>query len=131
MKRKGKKLVPGKVEEWLDCGNKEVTVNTNKRYLEFIKNKDLVASTAKIENSVSIAPSYIGENVVIRNSVVGPHVSLGDNSTVTDSRIENAIIQTNTTLREAVLKNSMVGNFVSYEGKARDFSIGDFTVIKD
>ncbi len=131
MKGKGQKLVPGKVEEWLDCGNKEVTVNTNQRYLEFIKNKELVASSAKIENSVIIQPSYIGENVVVRNSVVGPHVSLGDNSSVTDSRIENSIIQTNTEIKEAVFKNSMVGNFVSYEGKARDFSIGDFSVIKD
>ena len=131
MKAKGQKLVPGKVEEWLDCGNKEVTVNTNQRYLEFIRNKELVASSAKIENSVIIPPTYIGENVVVRNSVIGPHVSLGDNSKVTDSRIENSIIQTNTELKEAIFKNSMVGNFVSYEGKARDLSIGDFTVIKD
>lgn len=131
MKEKGKKLVPGKVEEWLDCGNKDVTVNTNQRYLEFIRNKDLVSSSAKIENSVIIKPCYIGENAVIRNSVVGPHVSLGDNSHVSNSRIENSIIQTNSNLKDAVIKNSMVGNFVNYEGKARDFSIGDFTDIKD
>ena len=131
MKNKGQQLVPGKVEEWLDCGNKEVTVNTNKRYLEFIKDKDLVAKTAKIENSVIIPPCYIGENTEVRNSVIGPHVSLGDNSKVSDSRIENAIIQTNSQLKDAHLKNSMVGNDVVYEGKARDFSIGDFTTIKD
>lgn len=131
MKAKGKKLAPGKVEEWLDCGNKEVTVNTNQRYLEFIKDQDLVASTAKIENSVIIQPCYIGENTEIHNSVVGPHVSLGDNCTVTDSRIENSIIQTNSVLKDAHFKNSMVGNFVTYEGKPRDLSIGDFTTIKD
>lgn len=131
MKAKGKKLVPGKVEEWLDCGNKEVTVYTNQRYLEFIKDKDLVASSAKIENSVIIPPCYIGENAQIHNSVVGPHVSLGDNSMVVDSRIENTIVQTNSELKDARIKNSMVGNFVTYEGKARDFSIGDFTTIKD
>lgn len=131
MKAKGKKLAPGKVEEWLDCGNKDVTVNTNQRYLEFIKDQDLVASSATIENSVIIQPCYIGENAEVRNSVVGPHVSLGDNSKVTDSRIENSIIQTNTELKDAHFKNSMVGNFVTYEGKPRDLSIGDFTTIKD
>ena len=131
MKNKGQNLVPGKVEEWLDCGNKEVTVNTNQRYLEFIKDKDLVARSAKIENSVVIPPCYIGENAEVRNSVIGPHVSLGDNSKVSDSRIENTIIQTNSQLKDAHLKNSMVGNDVVYEGKARDFSIGDFTTIKD
>ena len=131
MKAKGKKLVPGKVEEWLDCGNKEVTVYTNQRYLEFIRGKDLVASTAKVENSVIIPPCYIGENTEIHNSVVGPHVSLGDNSKVIDSRIENTIIQTNSELTNACIKNSMVGNSVTYTGRARDFSIGDFTTIKD
>lgn len=131
MKAKGQKLAPGKVEEWLDCGNKDVTVNTNQRYLEFIKDQDLVASSARIENSVIIQPCYIGENAEVRNSVVGPHVSLGDNSIVEDSRIENSIIQTSTVLKDAHFKNSMVGNFVTYEGKPRDLSIGDFTTIKD
>jgi glucose-1-phosphate thymidylyltransferase len=30
------KFVPGKVEEWMDCGNKKnVTVETNSRMLDF------------------------------------------------------------------------------------------------
>lgn len=131
MKGKGRKLVPGKVEEWLDCGNKEVTVNTNQRYLEFIKDQDLVDPSAKIENSVIIPPCYIGKNTAIYNSVVGPHVSLGDDSKVHDSRIENSIIQTNCVLKDTNFQNSMVGNFVNYEGKSLDLSIGDFTQIKE
>lgn len=131
MKAKGKKLAPGKVEEWLDCGNKDVTVNTNQRYLEFIRDQELVASSARIENSVIIPPCYIGENAEVHNSVIGPHVSLGDNSIVKDCRIENSIIQTNSILKDTHFKNSMVGNFVTYEGKAPDLSIGDFTTIKD
>src|SRR5690606_35772927 len=35
MKQKGIKFSPGKVEEWLDCGNKNATVYTNQRVLEF------------------------------------------------------------------------------------------------
>jgi hypothetical protein len=31
----GNKFKPGKVDEWLDCGNKEVTVFTNQRVLEY------------------------------------------------------------------------------------------------
>ena len=34
MKNKGLKLVPGKVEEWLDCGNKDATAYTNGRMLD-------------------------------------------------------------------------------------------------
>lgn len=35
MMAKGMKFVPGKVDEWMDCGNKNVTVETNTRMLGF------------------------------------------------------------------------------------------------
>ncbi|MEQ8521272.1 MAG: nucleotidyltransferase family protein, partial [Vicingaceae bacterium] len=34
MNAKGRKFYPGKVDEWLDCGNKNATVFTNQRVLE-------------------------------------------------------------------------------------------------
>lgn len=129
MKNKGTKFVPGKVTEWLDCGNKNATVFTNQRYLEFIKGKNLVAKSAKITNSVIIEPVYIGENVEVSNTVLGPHVSVGNNTKISDSRIQNSIVQKDTIIKDANIANSMVGNFVSYEGKPSDLSIGDFTTI--
>jgi glucose-1-phosphate thymidylyltransferase len=131
MQKKGSKFVPGKVEEWLDCGNKNITVQTNQRYLGFIANQNLVAKSAKIENSVIIQPCFIGEHVEISNSVIGPYVSVGDHTQIRDSRVENSIIQTHTKISRAQLKNSMVGNSVTYAGKARDFSVGDYTSIHD
>lgn len=130
MKNKGTKFVPGKLTEWLDCGNKNATVYTNQRYLEFIKEKQLVAASAKIENSVVIAPCYIGENVMIKNAVVGPHVSIGDDCSVENSIIQNSIIQTNTTLKNTVIENTMVGNFASIVGTSHDLSVGDYNEIK-
>lgn len=129
MLKKGATFTTGEVTEWLDCGNKDVTVHTNQRYLEFIKDKDLVAASASTENSVIIPPVYIGENVRIHNSVVGPHVSIGDDTVIEDSRIRNSIIQTNTTVRNANLENSMLGNFVTYETRPDDFSVGDYNKI--
>ena len=69
MKNKGTKFVPGKLAEWLDCGNKNATVYTNQRYLEFIKDQTLTSSTAKVVNSTIIEPVYLGEEVEIENSV--------------------------------------------------------------
>ncbi|AHM62582.1 nucleotidyl transferase [Flammeovirgaceae bacterium 311] len=131
MKQKGAQLVPGQVDEWLDCGNKDVTVYTNQRYLEFIKDKELVAKSAKINNSVIIPPCFIGENVELHNSVVGPYVSIGTNTSIANSRIENSIIQENSSLKDLLLKNSMIGNHVIYEGRAADLSVGDYNVIKE
>jgi len=35
-----------------------------------------------LENSKIIEPCYIGENVILRNTTIGPNVSLGDDSIV-------------------------------------------------
>src|SRR5690606_22176109 len=132
MKNKGTKFVPGKISEWLDCGNKNATVYTNQRYLEYIKDeKDLVSPTAKITNSVIIPPVYIGDEAVITNAVVGPHVSIGKKTAVTDTVISNSIVQENSDVRNSNLTNSMVGNFVTLQGKQSDLSVGDYNTIRD
>ena len=130
MKNKGTKFVPGKVTEWLDCGNKDSTVETNERYLEYIKDEPLVSKTAKVLNSVIIPPVYIGENVELTDSVVGPHVSLGSGTKVTQSIIRKSIIQEKSVVKNANIINSMLGNNAVLEGKSLDLSVGDFNVIK-
>jgi glucose-1-phosphate thymidylyltransferase len=122
---------PGEVKEWLDCGNKEVTVHTNQRVLEFDweAQKQLVHESAEIENSVIIPPCYVGKNVKISNSVIGPHVSLGAGTQVMNCNINNSIIQQESSLKNVVIADSMIGSKVVYNGKALDLSLGDFTTI--
>jgi glucose-1-phosphate thymidylyltransferase len=129
MQKKGTKFVPGKVTDWLDCGNKDSTVDTNNRYLEYIKGQDLVSKSAKITNSVIIPPVYIGDNAEINNSVVGPHVSIGNGSKVSDSIVKKSIVQEKATIKNANLTNSMLGNNATFEGRSADLSVGDFNVI--
>ncbi|MEJ7647254.1 MAG: sugar phosphate nucleotidyltransferase [Chryseolinea sp.] len=129
LSKKGAKLVPGQVTEWLDCGNKNVTVQTNQRYLEFIKDQKLISDKAQLINSVVISPCFIADGVIIENSVVGPYVSIGDNSRITDSRIKNCIIQKEAKIGNAVLENSMLGNFTTFKGSVQDLSLGDYNVI--
>ncbi|MBX7095833.1 MAG: NTP transferase domain-containing protein [Flavobacteriales bacterium] len=129
MKAKGVRFATGKVEEWLDCGNKNVTVFTNQRVLENHKKENMVSASAKVMNSVIVPPCFIGENVSLHNSVIGPHVSIGMNSVVENSIISNSIIQTHAKIADAHISNSMIGNFAEYKGKAADLSIGDYTQI--
>lgn len=129
LNKKGAKFTPGRVSEWLDCGNKNVTVQTNRRYLEFIKSEKLVSPKARLNNAVIIPPCFVGDEAVIENSVVGPYVSIGSNSHIKDSRIINSIIQTNSKVSQAVLENSMLGNFVNFEARPLDLSVGDFNTI--
>ncbi len=128
----GYKFKPGEVLEWLDCGNKEVTVHTNQRVLEydFDKNVKLVADSARIADSVIIPPCFIGENVLIENAVVGPHVSLGNGTKVISSVIRNTIVQNNTNIQNIVLADAMIGSNASCESNPNDISLGDFSTIK-
>ena len=132
MMAKGMKFVPGKVEEWMDCGNKDVTVDTNNRMLNFLHNDGihLIEYDVKQENSTIIPPCYIGKNVVLTNATIGPNVSLGDGCHVTDSTIKNSLIQTHSHIKNAHLDNAMIGNHVSFEGKFTSISIGDYSVLE-
>ena len=127
MRKKGAKFLPGKVEEWLDCGNKDATVYTNSRMLEIHKSENMVSPTVKTDNSVIIQPSFIGENVELKNSVVGPYASIGANSKIENVVISGSIVQSNCKIKNAVIQNAMLGNFVQYIGKPEDLSLGDYS----
>ena len=126
MRKAGTTFKPGAVVEWLDCGNKNATVHTNQRVLEFIKDEDIFSSTASIKNSTVIPPCFIGENVVIENSVVGPHVSVGNGTEINNSVISNSIIQENSKISGLNASNSMIGNHTTIDISAKDLSIGDY-----
>lgn len=124
---------PGEVIEWLDCGNKEVTVHTNQRVLEydFERQKMMVSESAQLIDTVIIPPCYIGDNVIIEQSVVGPHVSLGSGTVVRGSVVRNSIIQQQSTLLNAVIQDAMIGSHANYTGRAKDVSLGDYSSVTE
>ncbi|MCF7559638.1 nucleotidyltransferase [Sabulilitoribacter multivorans] len=129
----GKVFKTGTVDEWMDCGNKAITIETNQRMLGFLKadgEEQLVASSAKLENSKIIEPCYIGENVVLKNTTVGPFVSIGNDTVVENSIVKNSLIQTHTIIKNANLDNAMIGNHVNYNGDFKSVSIGDYSVLE-
>lgn len=129
MKAKGKRFTTGTVNEWLDCGNKDATVYTNQRILELNKGiENLVSQKIVKENSVIIEPCYIGRNVTLINSVIGPHVSIGSGSHISSSVIRNSIIQNESVISNAVISDSMVGNHATYNGNVKHLSLGDYCI---
>ena len=130
MKNKNYKFGAAEVREWLDCGNKDATCYTNQRVLFHQKNN--VDKTSQIINCEIIEPCYIGKNNLIKDSKIGPHVSIEDNNKVEDCELNNVILQSNNDISKIKLKNSMVGSFTSIDGKnmPHKVSIGDFTIIE-
>lgn len=130
MKKKGTKFVPGEVTEWLDCGNKNATVYTNQRVLEFDRGKpSLKGKGIKSKDSVIIEPCFIGDNVEIVNSVVGPHVSIGAGTIVDSSVVKNSIVQKEAKIKNAVVSNSMIGTGAEVSGRGTDLSVSDYSQV--
>ena len=130
MKRKGARFKAGSVDVWMDCGNKNAMVDTNTKVLGFLKSdKGLISASLKKENSVVIEPCFIGENVSLMNSVVGPNVSIESGSVVAGSIVKNSILRGNTRVQDCVMDNSMIGERAQVKGQAMDVSISDDSTI--
>ena len=129
----GKIFKTGTVDEWMDCGNKNVTLETNTRMLGFLKadgEEQMIAKSIKNNNSTIIEPCYIGENVELLNATVGPNVSIGNNCVIENSSVKNSLIQNHTNIKNATLDNAMIGNHVTYNGDFTAISIGDYSVLE-
>lgn len=132
MMSKGKVFKTGTVDEWMDCGNKEVTVETNQKMLKFLadEKKSLISKTVSSENSTIIEPCFIGENVILKNSSVGPYASIGDHTIIENSTFKNGIVQSYAIIKNANLEQAMIGNHATFDGKFTNVSIGDYSELK-
>lgn len=132
MMDKGMIFVPGQVQEWMDCGNKAVTVETNQRMLGFLQDdgEALVSENVNLENANVIEPCFIGDGATIRNSTVGPFVSIGAGTVVDNTTIKNSIVQQHTVVQNANLDNAMIGNHAFYDGNFEKISIGDYSELR-
>jgi len=123
----GLKFTSQNVNEWLDCGNKDLLINT----MAYVcQNFETNSNSPKSENSILIQPVYIGKNVNLKNSIIGPNVSIEDNTTISNSFISNSIILENCNILNANFKNTMIGNYVEFNNISQNLDLGDYTKIK-
>ena len=130
LRQKGTVFVPGVVNQWMDCGNKAITVKSNAQMLDIKAAQGTLVMQGSVTNSVLIEPVYIEEGCVIENSVVGPHVTLGKNTVINNSLVANSLVQHDTEIINASIEGSMIGSKCSVHGKVADLSIGDYTTIQ-
>jgi glucose-1-phosphate thymidylyltransferase len=127
MLQKGVKFKPFKVESWFDCGRKETLLESNATLLKkFTVPEDQKYS---FENTVLIQPVSIGEGCDIKNSIIGPNVTIGENSKINYSIIRNSIIGSFSNLFDIVLEASIIGSDTGLKGETRTLNIGDNTNI--
>lgn len=130
MMKKGTRFAVDTVEEWLDCGNKDVTVHTNQRVLAVHYPDSFISPKAIVKDSIIKPPCFINDGVEISDSIIGPYVSVEENTKISHSIVTNSIVENNSSITNANMNNSMIGKFVEYSGEISDVSMGDYTTIK-
>ena len=131
LKNAGKKFKTQQIEEWLDCGNQSALLHANKRVLSFKKETNFVHPDVQVDNALIIEPCYIETGVSIKNSVVGPYVTIHENATIERSVIQHSIINDNATVTDSNLDQSMIGSFSFCNGSSKSLSLGDYSGLKD
>jgi glucose-1-phosphate thymidylyltransferase len=127
MIRKGARFYPLKVSNWFDCGKKESLIASNAILLKKFGNT--LHETSKQTNTIIVPPVSIGAGCVISNSVIGPNVTIGDNTTLEHAIVKDSIIGSYSNLQEIVLNNSLIGSDAEVKGVSRNLNIGDNTAI--
>lgn len=120
----GYKIKPVKIEGWYDCGKPETLLATN-RYILSKKHKKY-----SLKNCVVIDPVYIAETSKIKNSIIGPYVSVGDNALIEDSIISDSIINEYATIKKSNLVSSLIGPSATVIGKMNKLNVGENSEVK-
>ncbi|MDB5252517.1 MAG: glucose-phosphate thymidylyltransferase [Flaviaesturariibacter sp.] len=127
MIRKGAQFKPFKVDSWFDAGKRETLLESNATLLK--KFGGSMMTSHAYENTVIIQPVRIGKGCDIRNSIIGPYVTVGDSTTIDSSIIKNSIIGSFSNLFDIVLDFSIIGSDTGIRGETRTLNIGDNTDI--
>ena len=116
------------VDGWLDCGKPETLLETNRYLLN--KNKKLKQINKKnLINSKIVEPVFIGKNVKIENSVIGPYATINDNSEIRNSFIKDSILEKYSVVENCSLTDSLIGEGSSVKRDALKISLGNYSEI--
>jgi glucose-1-phosphate thymidylyltransferase len=110
------------LEGWYDCGKVETLLETNKILLDKGHHVD-----SKTKNSVIIKPVFIDKDVMIENSIIGPNVSLASGSKVSNSIIQDSIIDNCAVLDSIKIKDSIIGENAVVNGTFKKINLGDYS----
>ena len=115
----------------LDFGRPSELLNGNRYLLETysVKREDFRKLNISVERSYLKNPINIGKNTKIINSVIGPYISIGDDSYISSSILNNCVIEKRVILENIISKNSIIGSDVRIENISKDnLIIGDKSI---
>ncbi|MBW2990627.1 NTP transferase domain-containing protein [Candidatus Woesearchaeota archaeon] len=125
MIKKGAKIICPTVKGWYDTGKPETFLESHKELLKKGRHKEI-----KTENSKIIPPVHIADDVTIKGSTVGPHVTIAKGTEIINSIVKESVIGENTKITDANLDDSIIGEECQVTGAFKHLNIGDHCVVK-
>lgn len=115
---------PQAVDVWLDAGTPDTLLETNRYLLEH--HHDNSAEATRIYPGVAILPPvFISPKAKIHASVIGPHVSIGEDCHLNQVVIANSILEEGANVQHMILDGSHLGRDVQVHGQVTRLSLGD------
>ncbi|MCH8557149.1 MAG: NTP transferase domain-containing protein [Balneolia bacterium] len=124
---KGNVFKPATVDTWLDCGTIRSWIDTTNQVLS----GDAATPLDKIshEGCTIHPPVFIGDNVTLRHSTIGPNVAIESNAIVEQTTVEDSIINNNASVKGCELKNSSIGSFARVNAYSGSLHVGDHSIV--
>lgn len=120
--------------EVLDFGRPETLLDGNRYLLSEAKLNDplfeRLFQAGNIVDSRLVPPVFIGKNVKINNSIIGPNVSIGDDLVLEKCILSESVIGDGVFLRKIISSNSIIGDYSILEDLIKkNITIGDSSYI--
>lgn len=122
MIQQGARFGTREVWVWEDCGTPQDVLKTNRYLLEHGQDNGAVAPTI---HSVVIPPVYIAPSARVEHSIIGPYVTIAENSVVLRSIIRDSIIDEGAYIDDTMLDRSLIGKDAVVRGRYRVLNVGD------
>lgn len=119
------------VDGWHDCGKPETMLETNRDLLDKQMQgaSDHERLAAKFPGSIIKMPVAIADNATIKNSIIGPYVSISAGTQVNDAIIKNSILGENAEVSSIILENSLISDNAKVGGAQFRLNVGDSSEI--
>jgi glucose-1-phosphate thymidylyltransferase len=122
MIQQGARFGVREVSVWEDCGTPQDVLMTNRYLLDHGQNTGKVSS---VVDSVIIPPVYIARSAQVEHSIVGPYVTIAENSVVKQSIVRDSIIDEGAYIDDTMLDRSLIGKDAVVRGRYRVLNVGD------
>ena len=126
MLERGLKMRVERVENWLDAGTPEAMLDTNR----FLLDHGHASAPAAGADVTIIPPVYIHPTARISRAIIGPYASIGAGCEISNSLVEDSILEPGARIESTILTQSLLGHKTSVHGQARRLNLGDHSQVE-